>query len=111
MLITLVFLVVAMKSRTFSSFPYSANEQVCRSWEGTEPGSQPKLARGNIPYHRHHAQFTNGGWPQGQEFFFLVSLSLNLLFHGSLKFYGSSVFFGCFVNFVKSVSLAFRNCC
>jgi len=23
-----------MKSRTFSSFYYSANEQLCRSWEG-----------------------------------------------------------------------------
>jgi len=34
MLVTLMFLVVAMKPRTFFSSPYSANEQVCRSWEG-----------------------------------------------------------------------------
>jgi len=30
---------------------------VCRSWEGAQPGSEPKLANGNIPYHRCHAQF------------------------------------------------------
>ena len=35
-----MFLVVAMKSRTFSSFSYSANEQVCRSWEGAQTDSQ-----------------------------------------------------------------------
>jgi len=35
---------------------------VCRSWEGAQPGSQPKLASGNIPYHRRHAQFINGAW-------------------------------------------------
>ena len=39
MLITLMFLVVAMESRTFSSFSCSADEQVCRSWEGAQPGS------------------------------------------------------------------------
>jgi len=27
-------LVGAKKSRAFSSLPYSASEQVCRSWEG-----------------------------------------------------------------------------
>jgi len=37
MLITLMILVVVKKSRTFSSLPYSANEQVCRSWEGAQP--------------------------------------------------------------------------
>jgi len=36
MLITLMFSVVAMKSRTFSSFSYSADEQVCRSCEGAQ---------------------------------------------------------------------------
>jgi len=44
MLITLIFSVVAMKSRTFSSLPCLANEQVCRSQEGAQPDSQPKLA-------------------------------------------------------------------
>jgi len=34
MLITLMFSVVAMKSRTFSGLPYSANEQGCSSWAG-----------------------------------------------------------------------------
>jgi len=41
MLITLMFSVVAMKLRTFSSLPYSANEQVCRSWEGASPSASP----------------------------------------------------------------------
>jgi len=41
MLITLMVLVVAKNSRTFSSLPYSANQQVCRSWEGAQPGRQP----------------------------------------------------------------------
>jgi len=60
MLITLIVLIVAKKSRTFSGFPYSATEQVCRSWEGAEPDSPPKLADGNIPYCGHHARFING---------------------------------------------------
>jgi len=62
MFITLIFLVVAKKSKTFFSLPYSATVQVCRRWEGARPGSQPKLASGNIPYHGRHAQFINGGW-------------------------------------------------
>jgi len=41
MLITLMLSVVAMKSRTFSSFPYSTDEQACRSWEGAQPDRQP----------------------------------------------------------------------
>ena len=56
-----MFLLVAGKSRDFSGLLCSANEQVCRSWEGAQPGSQPKLASGNTPYHRHCAQFINGG--------------------------------------------------
>jgi len=66
---TLMFLVVAKKSRTFSGFPYSGNEQVCRSWEGSSPGSEPKLANGNIPSHRHHAQHINGCWQAGRKLF------------------------------------------
>jgi len=56
-----MFSVDAMKSRTFSSLPGSVNEQVCRSWEGAQPGRQPKLTSGNIPYHGRHAPFVNGG--------------------------------------------------
>ena len=41
MLITLLFSDVAMKSRTFPSFSYPANEQVCRSWEGAWPAREP----------------------------------------------------------------------
>jgi len=62
-----MFSVVAVKSRTSSSLPCSANAQVCRSWEGAQPDSQPRLASGNIPYHGRHAQFMNGGWPGGRK--------------------------------------------
>jgi len=103
-----MFLVAAKKIRTFSSFPYSTNEQVCRSWEGAEPGSQPKLARGNIPYHRCHAQFMNGGWPGGRNPFICFLFSL---FSMSLKFSRSSAFFGSFAKFVKSMSSTFCSCC
>jgi len=67
MLITLMFSVVAKKSRTLSSLPCSANEQVCRRCEGERPGSQPKLASGNIPHHRRCAQCMNGGWPRSRD--------------------------------------------
>ena len=30
-----------------------------------------KLADGNTPYRRHHAQLMNGGWPRGRDSFFL----------------------------------------
>ena len=33
-----MFSVADMKSRTSSSFPSSDHEQVCRSWEGAQPG-------------------------------------------------------------------------
>ena len=70
MLITLLFSVVAKKSRTFFSFSYPANEQVCRSWEGAQPGSQPELPNGNIPYQRRQAQFSNRSWLGGRNRFF-----------------------------------------
>jgi len=99
MLITLIFLAVAGKSRTFSSFSYSANEQVCRSWEAAQPASQPKLASGIIPYHRRHAPFINGGWLGGQEFALLFSVSSNPLWSSSLNFSRHLVFFGSLVKF------------
>jgi len=37
-----------------------------------------KLANGNIAYHRHHAQFINGGWPGGRK-------------HSALLFFKSSL--------------------
>jgi len=70
-MITLMFVVVAMPSRTFSSFSYSANQPVFKIWEGAQLGSWPKLATGNIPYHRHHAQFMNRGCPGGRNLSFL----------------------------------------
>jgi len=57
-----------MKSRTFFSFPNSANEQVYKSWEGAQPDSEPKLANGNTPYHRCYIQYVNAGWPGGRNF-------------------------------------------
>jgi len=45
-------------------------------WEGAQPGSWTKLAKGNIPYHGHHAQFMHGGWPGGQEFSFFHEFDL-----------------------------------
>ena len=65
-----MFSVIAMKSRTFFCFSYSANEQVCRSWEGAQPGSQSKLANGNIPCHRCYAEFINGRCLQDRNLFF-----------------------------------------
>jgi len=121
MLINLMFLVVAKKSRTFFGFPYSANEQVCRSWEGARPGSQPKLARGNIPYHGRYAQFINGGWLEGRNSlfsrrfqlfsaipFFFCEFKISM----SLNFSGSSVcFLGSSVKLMKSVSSMFHVPC
>jgi len=66
-------LAVAMKSRSFSSFSCSANELMCRSWEGAQPGIWPKLASGNIPYHGHHAQLTARSSPGGRRLFLFFS--------------------------------------
>jgi len=62
-----MFLAVANRSRTFSSLPCSADEQMCRSWEGAQPGRQPKLDNGNIPYHGCHALVIKWGGPGGKE--------------------------------------------
>ena len=86
-----MFSVVAMKSRAFSSVPCSAPEQACRSCEGAQPGSQPRLAEGNVLYHGCQAQFMNGGWPGGRNPLFLwVS---TILFSRSLNFSMSLVIF------------------
>jgi len=83
-----MFAVVAKKSRTFSSFSYSANEQVGRSWVGAEPGSWPKLPYGNIPYHRHHALVYNWGLAGGQDssFTFIFVQEFKLFHEFSLFF-------------------------
>jgi len=44
MLITLMLSVTAVESRTFSSFPRSANEQVGRSWEENSQAASPRWA-------------------------------------------------------------------
>jgi len=54
------------------------------------------LANGNIPYHRFHAQFRNGGVGQGAGSFLalLVSVNSNPLLSGNLVFSGNSAKFG-----------------
>jgi len=63
----------------------------------------PKLASGNIPYHRCHAQFTNrvGG---GGGFFsvLLICMSLNSLWSGSSHFSAT---------FAKFMILGFHDLC
>jgi len=110
MLITLMFSVIAKESRTFSSLPYPASEQVCRIWEGAQPGSQPMRDNGNIPYQRRHAQFMDGGW-QECSVFFLFAFSPNTLWSRSLNFSGSSVIFRSFAKFAESASSGFCDCC
>jgi len=78
---------------------------VLRSWEGAEPGSLPKLDNGNIPYHRHRAQFMNESWLGDREPF-LFFASSNSLLSGSLNFSGSSVFFSMsLASYAKFMSL------
>jgi len=112
MLITLMFLVVAKKSRTFFGFPCSAHEQVCRSWAGAQPGSESQLASGNIPYHGRHAQVMSGSW-LGAEIHLnpLLSGNSNPLLSVSSKFSRSLVFFGSFAKFIKSMSSGFHDRC
>jgi len=94
-----MFLVVK-KPRTFSSLPCSSNEQVCRSWEGAQPGSLPKLDNGNIPY-QDFVLSLSVRVGQGTGCFFF-SVSSNLLLSGSLVFFG---------NFATSMSSGFCNRC
>ena len=72
-------LVVAKKSRTFSSLPCSADEQVCRSWEGAEADSEAKLANGKILYHRCHAQVVKAGFAGGRNPSFIPNSLVSLL--------------------------------
>jgi len=92
MLMALMFLIIVKKSRTFSGVPCSANKQVCRSWGGAQPGSQPRLANRNIPCRRCHDQFINGGWSGGRNDP-LFSMDLNPFLSRSLNFSMSSIFF------------------
>ena len=51
-----------------------------------------RLANGNIPYQRHHAQLRNGGLPGGRKLSaLLISMSSNPLLSGSLKFFRNFV--------------------
>jgi len=73
MLLTQMFSFIATKSR-----------------EGAWPGSQPKLASGNIPYRGHHE-----GWLGGnRNLSFLFPVSADPPFSASLHFSRSSVILG-----------------
>jgi len=90
-LIRVVVLVVPKKSRTFSSLPCSADEQVCQSWEGAEPDSETKLANGKSLYQRCHAQVVKAGFAGGRDpVFFQILLSLSC---GGSNFSGRLVIF------------------
>jgi len=88
-----MFSVISKKSKTSSSLPCSANEQVCRSWEGAQPDSQPKLVSRNILSRSHYALFTNRGWLRGRDLSLLVSMSSNTLLAGVQTFSGAWSFF------------------
>jgi len=101
MLITLMVLVVARKSRTFFSFPCSADELVCRDWEGAKPGSQPKIA--DIIFHTIDAcSVYKWGWPGGRNSLFILSLN----FHEFNVFSMSSVSSVKIANSAKSMKSA-----
>jgi len=70
-----------------------------------------RLANGNIPYHKHHAQLMSGRWLGCRNLFFLISLRFNTLLSGSLNFSGSSVSLGSFAKSTISASLGFCDHC
>jgi len=110
MLITLIFLVVAMKSRTFSSFSCSANEQVCWSWgERSQTGSQAGQWKYSIPQASRSAY--EWGLAVGQKSFFLASVGSNPLLFGSSNFSRSLVCFTSLAKFTKSMGSGFCNRC
>jgi len=61
-----------------------------------------RLANGNVPYHRWHAQFMNGGCLGGRNLAaVLFTMSSNPLLFRNSNFSGSSVFLGSFKKFAK----------
>jgi len=74
---------------------------------GSTARQTAKLARGNNPYHRCHAQFMKGGLAGGQEYSFARSFN-HFYFSGSSDFFEFGLFFGSSVKFVSSM---FYACC
>ena len=103
----MVVLVVAKKSRTCSSLPYSADEWVCRSWQGAEPDGEAKLANGKSLHHRCHAQVAKAGFAGGRNPFFFKFSCLSLVgvrtFVGGWSFSQSLASYMDFVSLAKSV--------
>ena len=66
-MITLKFLVVAKKSRIFFWFPMFGWRAGVQELGGSTARQQ--LGNGDIPYHRHHAQYINGGCPGSKSSF------------------------------------------
>jgi len=60
MLITLMFSVVAMKSKTFFQFLVLSQRAGVQELGGRLARHIAKLANGNIPYQGSHAHFMNG---------------------------------------------------
>jgi len=89
-----MFLVVAENQKLFSSLPYSAKDQVCRSWEGAQPGREPSW-----PVEIFRTIDTMIGLRMevgrgGEGFlFFLISMGPNPLLSGSSNFSGNMGFF------------------
>jgi len=106
MLVTLMFLVVAMKSRTFFSFSCSANAGAGRQHSQTE--SQAGQWKYSIPWKS--CSIYKGGLAMGQETL-LFYVNSNPLLARSSNFSGSSVFVGNFVKSVKSSISGFRSPC
>ena len=76
-----------------------------KSWEGAQPGSQPKLVNGNTLYHRCHAQFINGGYLGGRDPLFFWEFELFLEFGGFCSMsLATSVKFASSAKSVKFVS-------
>ena len=97
-----MFSVAAMKARTFSNLPRSADEQGCRSREGAQPGSYPSW-----PMQIFHIMgvmlslWMGVSWRGGgQESIFVVSVGLNSLESRSSDFFG---------NFTEFVISGFRS--
>ena len=53
-----------------------------------------KLANGNMPYHRHHTQFTNGHWPGTGSYRLVSFLWVRLLSHPGVQLFQGFCDFG-----------------
>ena len=84
---------------------------------GAQPGSEPRMANGNILYHRHYAQFRHRGWPGGIEVGRGAGVGSSIFceFKSSLvqefQLFWEFSLSGNFAKFALSVSLGFHDRC